>query len=405
MTKFIQSLRGGGWRRADILLMLMAIAVPLSFSTWNSLLNNFAIERAAFTGAEMGLLQSLREIPGFLAFTFVFVLLILKEQSFALISLALLGVGTALTGFFPSAIGLYCTTVLMSVGYHYYETAQQSLALQWLPKGETAVVLGKLIAIGGFASLLAYGLIFLMWEILGLDYKWVYLAGGAVSTLIAFVAWVLFPAFEAPVAQRKTLVLRSRYWLYYALTFMGGARRQIFVVFAGFMMVEKFGYSVTAITMLFLINQAFNMVLAPKIGGLIARFGERRALTFEYIGLIGVFGTYAFVENATLAAVLYVIDHAFFALAIAMKTYFQKIADPADIAPTAGVAFSINHIAAVVIPAAFGLIWLINPSLVFLLGAGMACISLALARLIPTHPEEGKELRWHKAVFGAQPAD
>jgi len=405
MTKFIQSLRGGGWRRADILLMLMAIAVPLSFSTWNSLLNNFAIERAAFTGAEMGLLQSLREIPGFLAFTFVFVLLILKEQSFALISLALLGVGTALTGFFPSAIGLYCTTVLMSVGYHYYETAQQSLALQWLPKGETAVVLGKLIAIGGFASLLAYGLIFLMWEILGLDYKWVYLAGGAVSTLIAFVAWVLFPTFEAPVAQRKTLVLRSRYWLYYALTFMGGARRQIFVVFAGFMMVEKFGYSVTAITMLFLINQAFNMVLAPKIGGLIARFGERRALTFEYIGLIGVFGTYAFVENATLAAVLYVIDHAFFALAIAMKTYFQKIADPADIAPTAGVAFSINHIAAVVIPAAFGLIWLINPSLVFLLGAGMACISLALARLIPTHPEEGKELRWHKAVFGAQPAD
>ena len=405
MTKFIQSLRGGGWRRADILLMLMAIAVPLSFSTWNSLLNNFAIERAAFTGAEMGLLQSLREIPGFLAFTFVFVLLILKEQSFALISLALLGVGTALTGFFPSAIGLYCTTVLMSIGYHYYETAQHSLALQWLPNGETAVVLGKLIAIGGFASLLAYGLIFLMWEILGLDYKWVYLAGGAVSTLIAFVAWVLFPAFEAPVAQRKTLVLRSRYWLYYALTFMGGARRQIFVVFAGFMMVEKFGYSVTAITMLFLINQAFNMVLAPKIGGLIARFGERRALTFEYIGLIGVFGTYAFVENATLAAVLYVIDHAFFALAIAMKTYFQKIADPADIAPTAGVAFSINHIAAVVIPAAFGLIWLINPSLVFLLGAGMACISLALARLIPTHPEEGKELRWHKAVFGAQPAD
>ncbi len=405
MTKFLHSMREGGWRRADILLMLMAIAVPLSFSTWNSLINNFAIERAAFTGAEMGMLQSLREVPGFLAFTFVFVLLVLKEQSFALISLALLGIGTALTGFFPTVIGLYCTTVLMSVGYHYYETAQQSLALQWLPKGEAPVILGRLIAVGGFASLLAYGLIFIVWEWIGLDYKWVYVAGGAMTALVAFAAWALFPTFEAPVAQRKTLVLRSRYWLYYALTFMGGARRQIFVVFAGFMMVEKFGYSVTAITLLFLINQAFNMMLAPKIGSLIARFGERRALTFEYIGLIGVFATYAFVENATLAAVLYVIDHAFFALAIAMKTYFQKIADPADIAPTAGVAFSINHIAAVVIPAAFGLIRLINPSLVFLLGAAMACVSLVLARLIPTHPEAGKELRWHKAVFGAQPAD
>ncbi|PCJ71811.1 MAG: MFS transporter [Rhodobiaceae bacterium] len=405
MVKFVKSLSRGRWRRTEVLLMLMAAAVPLSFATWQSLLNNFAIERIAFTGAEMGVLQSLREVPGFLAFTFVFILLILKEQSFALISLALLGVGAALTGFFPSAIGLYCTTVLMSIGYHYYETAQQSLALQWLPKGETPVVLGRLLAVGGFASLIAYGLIFIIWEWLQLDYKWVYLAGGAITTVIALVAWLAFPQFEAPVPQRKTLVLRSRYWLYYALTFMGGARRQIFVVFAGFMMVEKFGYSVTAITLLFLVNQAFNMVLAPKIGALIAYFGERRALTFEYIGLIGIFVTYAFVEDATLAAVLYVIDHAFFALAIAMKTYFQKIADPADIAPTAGVAFSINHIAAVVIPAAFGLIWLVNPSLVFLLGAGMAAISLAFSRLIPTHPEPGKELRWHKPLFGAQPAD
>ena len=405
MKKFLSSLKQGGWRRPEILLMLMAIAVPLSFSTWNSLLNNFAIERVAFTGAEIGMLQSLREVPGFLAFTFIFVLLVMKEQSFALVSLALLGIGTALTGFFPTIIGFYCTTVIMSVGYHYYETAQQSLALQWLPKGEAPILLGRLLAVEGFASLLAYGLIFLLWGWVDLDYQWVYLAGGAVTVGIALFAWAAFPSFEAPVPQRKHLVLRSRYWLYYALTFMGGARRQIFVVFAGFMMVEKFGYSVTAITLLFLLNQAFNMVLAPKIGGLIVRFGERRALTFEYIGLIGVFSTYAFVEDPTLAAILYVIDHAFFALAIAMKTYFQKIADPGDIAPTAGVAFSINHIAAVVIPAAFGLIWLINPSLVFLAGAGMAGISLILTQMIPSHPVPGNELRWQKPLPNVQPAD
>lgn len=393
------------WRRPEILLFLMAAAVPLSFATWNALLNNFAIERAGFDGAEMGVLQSLREVPGFLAFTFVFVLLALKEQTFALLSLALLGLGTALTGFFPTYTGLLCTTVLMSVGYHYYETAQQSLALQWLAKENAAHVLGQLIAVGGFASLVAFGLIFLVWELLALDYQWVYLAGGAVTVGIALFAWLAFPEFEAPVPQRKQLVLRSRYWLYYALTFMGGARRQIFVVFAGFMMVEKFGYSVTAITLLFLVNQAFNMVLAPKIGKLIARFGERRALIFEYVGLIGVFITYAFVDSPILAAALYLIDHAFFAFAIAMKTYFQKIADPSDIAPTAGVAFSINHIAAVVIPAAFGLIWLHNPPLVFLLGAAMAGISLCLSFMIPMKPEPGRELRWHKDTPLGQPAD
>jgi len=409
MTNWLKSAIAGrtiSWRSPQMLLLLMAAAVPLSFATWQSLLNNFAIERAAFTGAEMGMLQSLREVPGFLAFTFVLVLFLIREQTFAYLSLLLLGIGTALTGFFPSIVGLYCTTVLMSVGYHYYETAQQSLSLQWLPKSQAPQMLGRIIAMAGFASLIAYGLIFLTMTLAHLDYDFVYLAGGAVTVAIALFAWIAFPRFEADVPQRKQIFLRRRYWLYYALTFMGGARRQIFVVFAGFMMVEKFHYSVAAITGLFLINQVVNMLLAPKIGTLIARIGERRALIFEYIGLIGVFVTYAFVEDATWAAVLYVVDHAFFAMAIAIKTYFQKIADPADIAPTAGVAFSINHIAAVFIPALFGVIWLTSPSLVFLLGAGIAAISLLLALLVPRHPEPGAEVTWGTPAPGfAKPAD
>ena len=186
--------------------------------------------------------------------------------------------------------------------------------------------------------------------------------------------------------------MRKRYWLYYALTFMGGARRQIFVVFAGFLMVEKFGYSVSDVAALYLINHLFNWAFAGKIGALVGRIGERRALTFEYCGLICVFTAYAFVDNALWAASLYVLDHLFFSLAIAIKTYFQKIADPADMASTAGVAFTINHIAAVVIPALFGLVWLVSPAAVFLMGAGMAVISLVLARNIPIDPRAGNEV-------------
>jgi predicted MFS family arabinose efflux permease len=129
-------------------------------------------------------------------------------------------------------------------------------------------------------------------------------------------------------------VLRRRYWLYYLLTFLSGARRQIFVVFAAFLMVEKFGYSASEVTLLFLINYAFNWFFAERIGALIHRIGERRALTIEYIGLIFVFIAYGLVDNATLAAALYVIDHMFFAMAIAISTYFQKIADPKDMAST-----------------------------------------------------------------------
>ncbi|MDH3474799.1 MAG: MFS transporter, partial [Rhodospirillales bacterium] len=137
-----RSLFSGDWRHPELLLLLMAGAVPLSFATWQALLNNFAIERAAFTGAEIGILQSLREVPGFLAFAVVFLLLLVREQRLAYLSLLLLGLGTAVTGYFPSVLGLYVTTVVMSLGYHYYETLQISLSLQWIDKKKAPETLG-----------------------------------------------------------------------------------------------------------------------------------------------------------------------------------------------------------------------------------------------------------------------
>ena len=350
----IQRYFRGNWRSPEAFLILMAVAMPLSFSTWMALINNFAIERAAFTGVEIGILQSLREIPGFLAFAVVFLLLLMREQTLGLVSLLLLGIGTAITGALPSVVGLYATTVLMSLGFHYYETVRQSLVLQWISKEEAPHFMGQLIAVGSFSGLISFALIWFGIDKGGLDMVWVYVIAGGSTMAITLFCWVTFPRFPEKVEQHKKLFMRGRYWLYYLITFMAGARRQIFVVFAGFLMVEKFGFSVTSITLMFLVNGGLNMYVAPKIGKLIAHWGERRALTFEYVGLVGVFVTYAFVDTAWIAVILYIIDHMFFSMAIAIKTYFQKIADPADMASQAGVAFSINHIAAVVIPAAFG---------------------------------------------------
>ncbi|HHI4980723.1 TPA: MFS transporter [Vibrio parahaemolyticus] len=386
-----------GWRTPQNFLLLISIIVPIAFSTWMALLNNFVIEKANFDGADIGLLQSVREIPGFLAFTSVFVLLFIREQRFMLVSLAMLTLGTALTGYFPTLYGLLFTTLLMSTGFHYFETLKQSLSLQWLSKEEAPEMLGKFISVGALASLFTYGAIWIFLEQLKFDFKTVYLLAGGVGFVLIIVMALAFPQFKTAVPQNKKLVLRKRYWLYYALTFMSGARRQIFTVFAGFLMVEKFGYSAADITLLFLINYLFNFLFAKRIGRFIGVVGERKALTFEYVGLIFVFVGYGLVQTAEWAAALYVVDHLFFALALAIKTYFQKIADPADMASTAGVAFTINHIAAVVIPVTFGMIWLVSPSSVFYIGAGMAAVSLLLSLNIPAKPEEGNEtrlLRW-----------
>ncbi len=395
------------WRRPETLLFLMAFAMPIAFATWSALLNNFVIEAAGFTGVEIGWLHTVREIPGFLAVGVIAIILVMREQTLGLLSLFTLGAASAVTAWFPSFGGLLVVTLIASTGFHYYETVNQSLQLQWIAKEKAPQTLGWIVAVGSGASLLAYGLLVVTWRAFDLSYDFVYMVSGGITAAIALFCFVAYPQFEAPNPQLKKLILRRRYWLYYALQFMSGARRQIFVVFAAFMMVERFGMDVHQLTSLFLLNFVANMIFAPVMGRAVARWGERRALIFEYVGLICVFlaygGIYWFHWGLILACALYVIDHLFFALAFALKTYFQKIADPGDIAPTAAVAFTINHIAAVFLPALLGYLWITSPDAVFILAAGMAGTSLVLALLIPRHPVPGHETVLTR--LGPQPAE
>ena len=388
------------WRRPESLLFLMAFAMPIAFATWSALLNNFVIEAARFSGVEIGWLHTVREIPGFLAIGVIVLILLMREQVLGVASLGLLGVATAVTAWFPSFGGLLMVTLLSSIGFHYFETVNQSLQLQWIDKKRAPQVLGLIVGVGSGASLLAYGAIVLLWDRLNLTYDTVYLVSGGITAGIALFCFLAYPQFEGPHPQHRHMVLRRRYWLFYALQFMAGARRQIFVVFAGFMMVERFGMKVSEMTMLLLVNYVLQMVAAPAMGRALGKFGERNVMAFEYVGLTLVFlaygGLYWFGWGIVIAGGLYILDQMFFALSFALKTYFQKIADPQDIAPTAAVAFTINHIAAVFLPAALGYMWAKSPDYVFVLGAGMALVALALALMIPRHPEPGYE-----TVFGS----
>ena len=381
-------------RNRKAFLYILAIGSPIAFSVWQALLNNFAVEIASFGGKEIGILQSLREVPGFLAFTVVFLLLIIRQQNFAIVSLILLGIGTVLTGFFPSILGLYITTVIMSIGFHYLETLRISLSLQWLTKEEAPRVLGKLLSVHSASTLAILSILYIVVFVFEPNYPWFYAVAGLLAVIIGIFCQFSFPQFSEKVEQHKELVFRKRYWLYYALTFLAGARRQIFIVFAGFLLVQKFGFPLDKMVLLFLVNAGITIWVAPKLGILIGMIGERKALTLEYVALIIIFLGYAVVDNVNIALALYILDNVFFSISFAISTYFQKIADPADIASTSGISFTINHIAAVLLPALLGLIWMENHGAVFLIGACIAGASLILVRAIPDNPEIGKETYW-----------
>ena len=206
----------------------------------------------------------------------------------------------------------------------------------------------------------------------------------AIALIMAASIWALTrkPAQEDVVPQRKKMIFRKKYGLFYFLTFMAGARRQIFIAFSVLLMVQKFQYSVQEVTLLFVINNLINYYLSPLIGKSIIRFGERKVLSLEYASLMFIFVAYALTDSKWVVALLYILDHIFFNFAIAIRTYFQKVGDPRDIAPSMAVGFTINHIAAVFLPALGGFLWVIDYRIPFFGGAVMAAISLMAVQKI-----------------------
>ncbi len=361
-------------------LIMLTIASAVGLQAWLLLFNNFAVEVAGLQGKHVGVIQSVREIPGFLALLAIYVLLFIKEHRLSAFSILMLGLGLGITGMFPSFYGLMIVTLISSFGFHYYETTNQSLTLQYFNTQESPWVFGRQYSIAA-ASNIGIGL-FIYLVSFFLNYSLTYLIVGLFVVGIAVWGFCQNPVQTGLTPQRKKMILRKKYWLFYFLTFMAGARRQIFMAFAVFLMVKRFEFSIQEVTILFVVNNVINYFVAPLIATSINHFGERKVLSMEYASLIVVFLAYAFVDSRLIVALLYILDHIFFGFSMAIRTYFQKVADPRDIAPSMAVGFTINHIAAVVLPALGGILWMLDYRIPFIAGACMSAVSLSAVQLI-----------------------
>jgi hypothetical protein len=366
-------------------LAVLSISSTIGLQAWLTLFNNFAVEVAGLDGNHIGVIQSLREVPGFLALLAVYIIMVLKEHRLSALSILVLGLGLALTGLFPSYPGLILTTLVSSFGLHYYETTNMSLTLQYFDALTSPWVFGKQRSYAA-ASSIALGLLIYVLAFF-LKFSQIYLLIGGLIIASAVWGYAQQPAKQTVIPQRKKMIFRKKYWLFYFLTFMAGARRQIYMAFSVLLMVQKFQYTIQEITILFVVNNILNYYLSPLIGKSIIRFGERRVLSLEYFSLFFIFMAYATTDFKWAVAALFILDHIFFNFSIAIRTYFQKIGDPRDIAPSMAVGFTINHIAAVFLPAIGGFLWVLDYRIPFFGGAVMAVISLIAVQKIsvPRH--------------------
>ena len=333
--------------------------------------------------SEQGELESWRESCGIFSLAILALLAGLAEPLVGSVMLVLFAAGLASYAFVDSYFWLVVASMVWSQGLHVWMPLPNSMALGLAEEGKAGHRLGQLRAAGAIGS--GAGLVgALVLYSRGVAIRPLFLVAGAAG-IVAAVAILGVPRNLKTPGPR--LVIRRRYWLYYLLSFLEGWRKQIFVAFAGFLLVYEYGVEVDVMLKLWIGIQAISFLAAPPVGRLIDRVGERKVLVFYFACLTLFFVGYAFVGNIHVLYVLYVVDSAFFVFAVALTTYVSRIAPPSEHTPTLSMGVTMNHVAAVAMPLVGALLWkYLGHTWVFLAGAFAAAVSVGVSLLLPRGP-------------------
>jgi MFS family permease len=368
-------------RRLFIFLVVANFLLQFGHRIWQATFNNFAVERIGIGPDAVGWIQSVREIPGLLAIGLALLALIFSELRIVAASIVLLGVGILLTGQATTVPMLLVATLVMSIGFHFFGPASNGALMMSVDKPDGPRALGWMRTIAASAGVLGTVAILLLVERIG--YEALFLTVGAV---VIAGGLILFPLGSGghDLPPRRKAKFRRRYWVFYVLAFLTGSRRHILTTFAPFLLVKDFHVAVQVMSILYLANSLINTYAHQMIGKAIARFGERWILSIACAALIPVFLGYALVSYLPILFGLFALDSVLFSFNAGLTTYIHKIAiSPEELTANLAAQEAIGHIAAVFMPVFGGTLWiLLGAQAPFLIGVGIAVVSLAMAQFV-----------------------
>lgn len=368
-------------RRIDFSgIIVNSVILLFGFTIWRVLFNNYAKEVFDISAAEIGIIQAVREVPGLLGFTVGLVALSLSEIRIATLSLSITGAGIIMVGSADSVLTLGIGTFIMSVGFHYQVTANQSLLLLFLKGPESGRKQGVLASWEAIAAVAATLLVFL--TSLALGYRSILIASGVALVIAGIVLTFLYKS-NREVDERPSFNVKRRYWLYYTLSFLRGCRRHIFTTFALFLLVANHGLKIEYTALLLLATSTVTIFTSRLFGNLTETLGERLILVSSSLALVFIFGGYAYITSIYLLIGLFVFDHVLFGSSVALRSYIRKVAVPGDLTSCMSFGQTANHITAVIIPVVGGIIWdTFGYRNTFLLGTAFVFTDMLFAFLI-----------------------
>jgi predicted MFS family arabinose efflux permease len=378
--------QAGTLHRDWLLLAAATLAFSFGFGIYSGLIPNFAAGYLGLSRRDLGLLESLREVPGLLTAGIIGLLASIAEPRLAALAMAIMSLGIGLTGQAGSFTQLVACSVFWSIGLHVWLTIQPSITLTLSPPGRHGRSLGM---IGRYGSLaLLAGLLFVAATARTLSYSRAFALAGGVIVLGCVAALAITRTRGGGLEQR--LVFRWRYRLYYLLMLLDGGRRVLIQTFVLLILVREFQVAKQQVALLMVLTNGLTMLLSPVVGGWVDQFGERRVLSAYYLAVVGTFFAYTRVSSALAFAAVYLLDSTLFTCAVGIPTYARHLCPKEDLSPTLAMGLTMNHVAAVSVPVTAGLLWsALGYRTIFFGGMALAAVSLLGCRGLPGR-ERGK---------------
>ena len=376
----IKSIKISFLRRGSKDIRLVAAAAFLTyigFGIYGASFNNFASDVVHMRPDQLGLLESLRETPGFLMAFVIALAMRVAEPKLGSAAMILMAVGFLGYSSTSSYAHLVAYSVLWSVGLHIWMPLQSAMALALSEEGQKGKRLGQIGSAAGLGTIIGIVMVLLIRQHLSFS-AWYFIAS---CWMMAGAVTIWFVRRDLSPPNKPRLVWKRKYRLYYVLTFLEGCRKQVFITLAPFILVKVYHAPLGVMATLMLINNAVNLFGAPFIGKMIDRIGERKILTASYACLIPVFFGYALVKAPIALYVLYCLDNLLYLSTYGITTYLNRISDDGDLMANLSMGVTVNHLAAVAVPLVGGILWVKSGyQYTFVGGALVVMISLMLVQ-------------------------
>jgi MFS family permease len=369
------------------LFLVAGLFSGIGAGIYASIFNNYLSDIFKLSEGLRGFLEVPREAPGLFIIIVLAALSFLGDVRIAVIGMAAAGIGMLGLGLLSPTFSVMIIWMMMySLGTHILIPVTPSIGMSLSNMESFGSRLGTVSAFGLFGSIAAYIYIFLGFHFKHTDYRTAFVTGAVCYVLAALAVGLMKKG--APKARKVRFIFRKRYSLFYALAVISGARNQIFMTFAPWVLIKVFDVKPQMFAILGMVVAFVSIGTRKLIGKLIDSRGERFVLTAEAVLLFVICIGYAFSErifSAGVAVVIiagcYVIDNSMAAVEMARSTYVRKIAaDIADVTPTLSTGVSLQHISSMVVPVFGGLLWAaVGYPAVFIAAAVIAFLNLVLS--------------------------